>query len=74
LKLNGAELIIVPKACGLDDVRPAGLKTGAFESLVGVAMANYPTPVLKLQAHIRAHFVTQTLDAFSLQKLRELVG
>lgn len=43
--LNGAELIVVPNACDWDDIRTAGLKTRAFENLVGVAMANYPTPV-----------------------------
>jgi len=35
----------VPNACDWDDVRTAGLKTRALENLVGVAMANYPTPV-----------------------------
>ncbi|MGO9271562.1 MAG: carbon-nitrogen hydrolase family protein [Terriglobia bacterium] len=45
LMLNGAELIVVPNACGWDDIRTAGLKTRAFENLVGVAMANYPAPV-----------------------------
>src|SRR5207245_1721228 len=45
LMLKGAQLIVVPNACDWDDVRTAGLKTRAFENLVGVAMANYPTPV-----------------------------
>ena len=45
LMLNGAELIVVPNACDWDDIRTAGLKTRAFENLVGVAMANYPAPV-----------------------------
>jgi len=45
LMRNGAELIVVPSACSWDDVRTACLKTRAFENLVGVAMANYPTPV-----------------------------
>jgi len=45
LMLNGAELIVVPNACDWDDIRTAVLKTRAFENLVGVAMANYPTPV-----------------------------
>lgn len=45
LMLNGAELIVVPNACGWDDIRTAGLKTRAFENLAGVAMANYPEPV-----------------------------
>jgi len=45
LVLNGAELIVVPNACGWDDIRTAGLKTRAFENLVGVALTNYPAPV-----------------------------
>ena len=44
LMRNGAELIVVPNACDWDDVRTAGLKTRAFENLVGVAMVNYPAP------------------------------
>ncbi|MGA2134136.1 MAG: carbon-nitrogen hydrolase family protein [Bryobacteraceae bacterium] len=42
LMLHGAELIIVPNACTWDEIRTAGLKTRAFENLVGIAMANYP--------------------------------
>lgn len=45
LMRNGAELIVVPNACDWDDIRAAGLKTRAFENLVGVAMANYPAPL-----------------------------
>lgn len=45
LMRNGAELIVVPNACEWDDIRTAGLKTRAFENLVGVAMANYPAPM-----------------------------
>jgi predicted amidohydrolase len=44
LVLNGAEIIVVPNACQWDEIRTAGLKTRAFENLVGVAMANYPAP------------------------------
>lgn len=52
LMLNGAELIIVPNACTWDEIRTAGLKTRAFENLVGIAMANYPGPNLgNSQAH-----------------------
>ena len=42
LMLQGAELIVVPNACTWDEIRNAGLKTRAFENLVGIAMANYP--------------------------------
>lgn len=45
LMLNGAELIIVPNACTWDDIRTAGLKSRAFENLVGIAMVNYPAPL-----------------------------
>ncbi len=45
LMLNGAELIVVPNACTWDDIRTAGLKTRAFENLVGIAMVNYPAPL-----------------------------
>jgi predicted amidohydrolase len=43
--VNGAELIMVPNACTWDDIRTAGLKTRAFENLVGIAMVNYPEPL-----------------------------
>ncbi len=42
LMLKGAELIVVPNACTWGEIRTAGLKTRAFENLLGVAMANYP--------------------------------
>ena len=42
LMLNGAELVIVPNACTWDEIRTAGLKTRAFENLLGIAMTNYP--------------------------------
>jgi predicted amidohydrolase len=41
---NGAELVIVPNSCEWDEIRDSQLKTRAFENLVGIAMANYPTP------------------------------
>jgi predicted amidohydrolase len=44
LMLNGAELVVVLNACTWDEIRTAGLKTRAFENLVGMAMANYPGP------------------------------
>jgi predicted amidohydrolase len=44
LMLHGAELIVVPNACSWDEIRTAGLKTRAFENLVGIAMTNYPGP------------------------------
>ncbi|MBI1814812.1 MAG: carbon-nitrogen hydrolase family protein [Deltaproteobacteria bacterium] len=51
LMLNGAELILTPNACDLDDrkssigdVRIAQFRARAFENLVVVAMTNYPAP------------------------------
>jgi N-carbamoylputrescine amidase len=51
LMLNGAELILTPNACDLDDrasglgdVRIAQFRARAFENLVAVAMTNYAAP------------------------------
>lgn len=44
LMLKGAELILTPNACTLDDPRIGQFKARAFENMVGVAMANYPAP------------------------------
>lgn len=44
LMLKGAELILVPNACGMNPARLNQLSTRAFENMVGVAMANYPGP------------------------------
>jgi len=45
LMLKGAEIILTPNACRLDDLRLDQFKIRAFENIVGVAMANYPGPV-----------------------------
>ena len=44
LMLKGAELVVVPNACSWDEIRSSGLKTRAFDNMVGIAMANYPRP------------------------------
>jgi len=44
LMLQGAELILTPNACTLDDHRIGQFKARAFENMVGVAMTNYPSP------------------------------
>ncbi|HLO04373.1 MAG TPA: carbon-nitrogen hydrolase family protein [Symbiobacteriaceae bacterium] len=44
LMLGGAEIILVPNACTLDQNRLAQFQTRAFENMVGVAMANYAAP------------------------------
>jgi N-carbamoylputrescine amidase len=44
LMLNGAEIILVPNACDLEDNRLMQFRTRATENMVGAAMANYPGP------------------------------
>jgi predicted amidohydrolase len=44
LMLKGAEIILTPNACGLDEGRIGQFRARAFENMVGVAMANYPRP------------------------------
>ena len=44
LMLKGAELILVPNACTLDEPRLTQFKTRAFENMIAVAMTNYAAP------------------------------
>lgn len=44
LMLKGAELVITPNACLLDDIRLAQYGTRALENSFALAMANYPDP------------------------------
>lgn len=44
LMLKGAEVILTPNCCGLDDLRLQQFRIRAWENLLGVAMANYPRP------------------------------
>ena len=44
LMLVGAELILVPNACNLEQNRLGQFKARAFENMVGLAMANYAAP------------------------------
>ncbi|MEQ8667575.1 MAG: carbon-nitrogen hydrolase family protein [Pirellulales bacterium] len=44
LMLKGAELILTPNCCGLDDLRLQQFRIRAWENVLGVAMANYPRP------------------------------
>ena len=41
LMLKGAEVILIPNACEIDDNRKYQLRTRAYENMVGVALANY---------------------------------
>lgn len=45
LMLAGAEVVLVPNACVLDEERIAQVRARAFENMMGVAVANYATPV-----------------------------
>jgi N-carbamoylputrescine amidase len=44
LMLEGAELILTPNACTLDEHRLSQFKTRAYENMLGVAMTNYAAP------------------------------
>ncbi len=44
LMLNGAELVLVPNACDIENNRVAQLQSRAFENMYAVAMTNYPKP------------------------------
>jgi len=44
LMLKGAEIVLVPNACGIDEDRRAQLKTRAYENAMGLAMTNYAAP------------------------------
>jgi N-carbamoylputrescine amidase len=44
LMLKGAELILTPNACELEDHRLGQFKARAYENMVGMAMTNYAAP------------------------------
>lgn len=44
LMLKGAEIILVPNACDLEINRLSQLRARAYENMVGIALANYPSP------------------------------
>jgi N-carbamoylputrescine amidase len=44
LMLKGAEIILTPNACGLQDLRIDQFRSRAFENALGVAMTNYAAP------------------------------
>ena len=44
LMLGGAEIILTPNACPLNDARIGQFRSRAFENMVGVAMTNYAAP------------------------------
>ncbi len=54
LTLKGAELILTPNACVLDDMRLDQLKVRAYENAVVTAIANYPEPHAGCNGHSAA--------------------
>ena len=46
LMLQGAEIILTPNACDLEDNRIGQFRARAYENMVGLAMANYAAPQL----------------------------
>ena len=44
LMLKGAEIVLVPNACEMEQNRMAQLRTRANENMIGIALANYATP------------------------------
>jgi N-carbamoylputrescine amidase len=44
LMLKGAEIILTPNACGLEDNRIGQFRARAMENMAGAAMANYAAP------------------------------
>ncbi len=46
LMLKGAEIVLTPNSCKLEDNRIGQFRARAYENMVGVAMANYAAPQL----------------------------
>ncbi len=44
LMLEGAEIVLVPNACEMEDNRTLQLRTRAMENMMGIALANYAAP------------------------------
>jgi predicted amidohydrolase len=44
LMLEGAEIVLVPNACDMEDNRTLQLRTRAMENMMGIALANYAAP------------------------------
>jgi predicted amidohydrolase len=45
LMLQGAEIILVPNACEMEENRSGQLRARAYENMLGVALANYAGPL-----------------------------
>lgn len=55
LMLQGAELILTPNACKLDELRLDQFKVRAWENVLTVAMTNYPQPLQNGRSVAYAH-------------------
>ena len=81
LMLKGAELILIPNACFLDEIRLVELRIRAFENALVTAMANYPAPLYNGQSSgfdVDGHLLNRTDDRegivmihFNLTRARE---
>lgn len=83
LMLRGAELILTPNACELQDLRIDQFKSRAFENAVGVAMTSYASPHPYCNGHsvafdARGELLVQAgereglfMAGFDLEALRE---
>lgn len=58
LMLSGAEIILVPNACELEQHRLHQVEARAFENIVGIAVTNYPEP------HENGHSIALSPVAF----------
>jgi predicted amidohydrolase len=55
LMLKGAEIIVVPNACPIEENRRIQLKTRAFENMLGIAMTNYALGKYDCNGHSLAY-------------------
>ena len=66
LALEGAELILVPNACPMEENRTAQLRARAFENMVAIALANYPASHPDCDGHsVAFHPFAHTEDEVS---------
>jgi predicted amidohydrolase len=70
LMLQGAEVILVPNACGLEVLRLGQFRARAFENAVAVAMTNYARP----QPHCNGHSIAYDAEANLLVEAGEGEG
>jgi predicted amidohydrolase len=70
LALSGAELILVPNACPMEENRTGQLRARAFENMVAIALANYPASHPDCDGHsVAFHPCTHTEEAVGRETL-----